>query len=367
MLKGVSVLALSPFCIIAASAQLQAQTLTGEQSEAGSQEQDSGGLQTVFTGTEVVEPLPQPPAPLRLDLAPFPEPVPFIQAEAPHLPKAVKAMIEEAIRKDDSQALAAVVKIALKTQPYDADEIRGMQKAYQDRKAKELAEKTKEETERIRKSGVLKLWKGQIELGAFRSTGNTSNFGFSGALKIDRKGIDWEHTIQLSADYQKDSGTVTREQYGASYQPRYTLNDGLFTYGRAQYERDKIQGFADRYSLSSGLGYRVIKSKEMNLSLEAGPAVRRTIYISDPSETTWSTLTSLDFDWTLNHTLKLTQTASAYIGSDDSTLTSATGFEATVAKGLKAKLSYSVEHETSPPDGSLKTDTVSRFSLVYGF
>ncbi|GFM29618.1 YdiY family protein [Novosphingobium sp. PY1] len=307
------------------------------------------------------------PEPLRLDLPDYPWPTPFIEVPPPSLPKNVKAMIEAAIDTDDSATVAAVVKMAIETQPYDKAEIKAMHRAYLDDKAARLAAKTEAETRRIRESGVLELWKGQIELGAFHSTGNTTNFGFTGALKLDRKGIDWEHLILATADYQKDSGTVTREKYGASYQPRYTINDGVFTYGRLQYEKDEIQGYRDRFSFSGGLGYRLIKRRNMTLSVEAGPAVRRTNYIDDPSETTWSALTSLDFDWKLNGTLALSQDASSYVGSDNSTFTSLTGIEAGMAKGLKAKLSYSIEHETAPPAGSLKTDTISRFSLVYGF
>lgn len=308
-----------------------------------------------------------PAGPLAIEAPPFVDPVPFIAAEPPRLPASVRAMIEEASRSDDSAALAAVVKVALVTQPYDAEEIRAMQRAYLDRKASTLAARTREETDRIRNSGALELWKGQIELGAFHSTGNTSNVGFTGALKLDRKGIDWEHTIQLNADYQKDAETITREQYAAFYQPRYTLNDDLFMYGRAQYEKDEIQGFRDRYSLSGGLGYRVLTGEKLSLSLEAGPALRRTVYLDEPTETTWSTLATLDLGWRVNQSIKLTQNASTYVGSDDSTFTSLTGIEAGMAKGLKAKLSYSFKHETSPPQGAIKTDTISRFSLVYGF
>lgn len=305
--------------------------------------------------------------PLRLVLPDYVYPPPFIPAGPPQLPANVRAMIDAAIRADDSAAVAAVVKVAIETQPYDKDEIRSIHRAYLDRKAQELAARTEAETLRIRNSGVLELWKGQVELGAFRGTGNTSNFGVTGLLKLNRKGIDWEHTILTSADYQKDSGSVTREQYGASYQPRYTLNDALFTYGRAQYEKDKIQGFRDRYSLSGGLGYRVLQGRNLTLALEAGPAVRRTLYVDEPSETTWSMLTSIDFDWNVSSTVKLTEDASSYVGSDNSSFTSLTGLEAGMAKGLKARLSYSIEHETSPPIGSVKTDTISRFSLVYGF
>lgn len=314
-----------------------------------------------------IEPLVTDAEPLRPVLPDYVYPPPFIPAEPPRLPANVKAMIHAAIRTDDSAAVAAVVKAAVETQPYDKDEIRSIHRAYLDRKARELAAKTEAEIRRIRSSGVLELWQGQIELGAFRGTGNTSNFGLTGSLKLNRKGINWEHTVLASADYQKDSGVVTREQYGASYQPRYTLSDALFTYGRVQYEKDRIQGFRARYSLSGGLGYRVLQRQNLTLALEAGPAVRRTLYVDEPSESTWSTLMSLDFDWNINKTIKLTQDASAYIGSDNSTFTSLTGIEAGMTRGLKARLSYSIEHESSPPVGSVKTDTISRFSLVYGF
>lgn len=316
--------------------------------------------------TIVLLPVEPPPPPV-LDLPDYPEYVPYVKADRPRLPVPVRNLLEAAMKTDDSTSVATLVKFAQQTQPYDKDEIRDMQRAYNDRRAKEIAARTEAELARIRASGVLELWKGQIELGAFRSTGNTDNFGYSAALKLDRKGVKWEHILQANADYQEDRGTITREQYSASYQPRYTLNEGLFTYGRTQYERDRIQGFADRYTLSGGLGYRVLNRPGMSLALEAGPAVRRTNYVDDLDQTTWSVLTSVDFDWTINPTIKLTQDASSYVGSDNNTFTSLTAIEAGMMKGLKAKLSYSIEHETSPPTGSLKTDTISRFSLVYGF
>jgi len=309
----------------------------------------------------------QEPAVIWLDIPDYVYPPPRIDAPAPSLAPPVRKMLKAAMKTEDTEAVATLVKFAIQTNPFDKDEIRAMHREYLDRHAKLLAEKTKAETDRIRAAGVLDLWKGQVEIGAFRSTGNTSNFGFTGGVKLERKGIDWEHMVQLKADYQKDGSTVTREQYFASYQPRYTLNDGLFTYGRLQYERDTLQGYSSRYTASGGLGYRVIAEKTMTLSLEAGPALRRTDFVEDGREFTWSTLTSLDFDWIVNPSIKITQDASAYVGSDNGTFTSLTGLEAGMARGLKAKLSYSIEHETSPPTGSLKTDTISRFSLVYGF
>ena len=313
------------------------------------------------------EAVPPPPPPVSLELPAFVAPVPIIHAEPPQLPRSVRAMIEEAIKGGNSDTVATVVKLAVSTQPYYADEIKAMHRTWLDLVMRAQAARTEAETDRIRHSGILDLWTGQIELGAYRSTGNTSNFGLSGSLHLDRRGIAWQHTLDLRTDYDKVAGNVSREQSQASYQLRYTLDDGLFTYGRGQYEKDRLQGFRDRYSLSGGLGYRVIKRKDMSLALEAGPAIRHTIFLAQPVDTTWSTLASLDFDWTISNDLKLTQKASGYVGSDNSTFTSLTGIEAGMAKGLKAKLSYSFEHEAAPPLSAIKTDTISRFSLVYGF
>lgn len=320
-----------------------------------------------FPDIEVLPVDPVEELPLRLVLPDYVAPPPLIDVPAPRLPDNVKSMIEAAVRTKDSAVVSAVVKAAVSTQPYDKEEIRAMHQAFLDANAREIAEKANAERERIRRAALLELWTGKVELGAFRATGNTSNFGYTGAVKLDRKGLNWQHTVQLNADYQKDRGNVSREQYGASYQPRFTLNDGLFIYGRVQYEKDRIQGYLDRYSLSGGLGYRILKRDNVSLSMEVGPALRRTRYVEVPEETTWSGLTSVDFDWQILPTMKLTQDASSYIETGNSTFTSATGFEIGMGRGLKTRLSYSIEHETSPPDGSLKTDTISRFSLVYGF
>ena len=51
----------------------------------------------------------------------------------------------------------------------------------------------------------------------------------------------------------------------------------------------------------------------MTLSIEAGPALRQTDYVNDPSAATWSVATSLDWDWTISPTMKLSQDASSYV------------------------------------------------------
>jgi putative salt-induced outer membrane protein len=43
------------------------------------------------------------------------------------------------------------------------------------------------------------------------------------------------------------------------------------------------------------------------------------------------------------------------------------GLEAKVSDRLTTRFSYSVDYNSNPPAGAVGTDTLSRFTLVYGF
>lgn len=283
------------------------------------------------------------------------------------LPGPVRAMIESAMRTDDAKTVDAVVKAAKETQPQDSAEIDAMRSKFAETHTLVAAEKAENERERVLAARPLQLWKGEGEIGAFNTTGNTTSAGISVGLKLERDGVYWQHKLQFATDYQKTSGVVSREQYLASYNPRYTLSDRFYAYGLGQFESDRFQGYDSRYSLSPGFGYRVANSDALKLSFEGGPAIRFTDYIDEPNRTTASALGSVDFAWKPAKAVRITQQASAYIESQNSTFTSTTSLEAGMMKGLKARLSYRYEHDSDPPDASRRTDTLSRFTLVYGF
>ncbi|MEW9853925.1 DUF481 domain-containing protein [Novosphingobium sp. M1R2S20] len=283
------------------------------------------------------------------------------------LPGPVRAMLEAAMQSGDPKAVDAVVKAAKETQPQDSAEIDAMKQKFDDTHKLVVAEKADHERERILASGPLDLWSGEGEIGAFRTTGNTRNIGVSAGLKLDREGVYWRHKLQFQADYQESDGAVTREQYMAAYSPRYTLNDRFYVYGLAQFEQDEFQGYRSRYSLSPGFGYRVLDAEDLRLSVEGGPALRYTNFVDQPSRETVSGLGSLDFSWRPLPMIRLTQQASAYVETINSSFSSTTAIEAGMMEGLKARISYRYEHETDPPDASGRTDTLSRFTLVYGF
>lgn len=283
------------------------------------------------------------------------------------LPEPVRAMIDAAIATGDEEKVRTVIDLARTTNPGDANEIDAILAAYEGELAQLAAAEAAAEEEAVRSAGLFENWSGRGELGAFAATGNSENTGITASLGLTREGIKWRHKLSGRADFQSTNGVTTREQFLAAYEPNLKLSTRLFAYALAQYERDRFQGFSARYSFSGGLGYDVIDEERMTLSVKAGPAYRQTDFVNGISDSSLAGLGSLDFDWQIADFIGVTQDASAFVQSGNSTFISDTGLQAGLSDSIKVRLSYTVEHDTDPPVGAVKTDTLSRITLIYDF
>jgi len=293
------------------------------------------------------------------------------------LAQPVRDMIEAAIATGDADTAKAVVDVARTTNPQDVAEIDAMFGNFQSAQAEEAAAAAAAEELAVREAGLFDNWSGEGQIGFFQSSGNTDSMGLTAQIALNREGINWEHKFRAAADFRRNNGATDREQFMAVYEPRYQINDRLFAYALGQYERDRFQGFSGRYSFSGGLGYRVIDNDALRLSVKAGPAWRKAQFVNGTSESNIAALAGLDFDWRISDRIKLTQdtnavadaggSAVAIVDSNNVTLNFVTGLEGKISDSLTARLSYTVEYDSNPPAGAVSTDTLTRFTLVYGF
>lgn len=293
------------------------------------------------------------------------------------LPEPVRAMIDAAIATGDAGKVATIVEIAKTTNAEQSAEIEALHANFRADQAELANARKAEELNSIRSAGLFERWTGKGELGGFRTTGNTDTVGLTGAIGLNRKGIDWRHKLTARVDYQRSGGKTSREKYFAAYEPRVDLDEDMFVYGLAQFESDRFQGFDARYAVSGGLGATVVDTGSLDLSIKAGPALRITDTTDGVTDARIAGLVGLDFDWRITDRLKLTQTTNAvtetggaaviFVDSKSTTVNLVTGLEAKVSDRLSTRLSYAVDYDSSPPAGKLGTDTISRFSLVYGF
>lgn len=293
------------------------------------------------------------------------------------LPDPVRAMLDAAIASGNNKDVAAVAKIAKATNPEDVAEIDSIVADYNSKLAAQAAAALREKQE----AGFFENWKGQGELGASRSTGNTRNLGLSGGLKLVKDAVKWRLNFQARADYERNNGKTTRDQLSATIEPNYKFNKRLYAYGLAQFERDRFQGFTARYTISGGLGYEVVKTKDLRLAVKAGPALRITEFATGESRSSLAGLVGIDFDWKISDNVKFSQDAGGTWASDaqgftsavavfesgNTTLNATSALDAKLIGALSARISYTIEHETNPPVGRAKTDTINRATLVYDF
>lgn len=293
------------------------------------------------------------------------------------LPEPVRAMIEAAIATGDKDKVAAVVGIAREIHADHVAEIDALDAAFQAQVAEKAAAERVLEEEKIRTAGLFDSWSGKGQIGAFQSSGSSDDAGVSLALNLERQGIAWQHKLRATMDYRRSNGRTSREQYLFAYEPRYSVSPDLFAYSLAQYERNRLQGFGARYAMSGGIGYSAVDTPSVNLSIKAGPAFRRTEFTAGATEDRLGALAGLDFNWRITDRVTLTQdtdmiaetggSATVIVDASRTTLALVTGLEAKMTDRLTTRLSYAVDYDSNPPAQAVSTDTLTRFTLAYGF
>lgn len=287
-------------------------------------------------------------------------------ASAP-LPDGVRAMIEAAIASGDSKTIESVIRLARETHPLAGSQIDEIQQRWKLRVAESEAAKKKEREEALASAGILDNWKGQAEVGASRSTGKTSYLGFYGSLAFNREGLDWRHKIDARAEIQEGRNVTNTERYVASWQPNYKFGPRLYTYGLAQFESDRNQGYDQRYTLGGGLGYGILTGDKAKLDFEGGPAFRHIDPVTLPPESSVAARASINFRWAIAPTLELKQTSALYFEDGESSANALTTLDARLLGPLKARFSYDVRYEDRLGTGGGSFDTLSRATLVYSF
>ena len=280
-------------------------------------------------------------------------------SQAQALPAPVEAMIRNAAQTSDD-ALNAVAAAARATNPDAVAQIDALVAQLQ-------ADKAAAAEAALARAGWLDNWTGEGQLGLSRTTGNTDDTGFLVAVNLARDGLHTRQQIAAALDRQKTAGALTRERYLANYQLDYKFTDRLYAFGLLGWERDTFAGFTRRFTESFGVGYRVLTGDRMWLDVEAGPAFRQTRLVGGGSDNQTTARGSLAYRWQMLDNLVFTQDASVFLGSGNRTLTSSTAFSAAITGALSSRLSYDGTQESDPPAGRKKTDTATRFSLVYGF
>lgn len=217
-------------------------------------------------------------------------------------------------------------------------------------------------------------WTGEGSFGAGVTTGNTKTSDLSAGLKLKHVEGGWTQAVELAGEYGKTNSTETRNRITAAFQVDRSFSDNLRGFGRVTYEKDAFSGFNNRYSAGVGVAYDVIKSEPTSWTLQGGPGFRRDEIkgralplpaIAARTEDSFAVMAGSRFKHKLNDNVSLSNDTDVVYTNTTTQIVNDLALTFDISGNIQGRVSYGVRHDTSPPRGFEKTDTTTRFSLVY--
>ena len=227
-------------------------------------------------------------------------------------------------------------------------------------------------------------WDGSVVFNLSSATGNTENTVLGGKFNISRKQGRFVNALEAGGNYTEtttefDDGTessdVTQNNWFVQYQTDLQLSDRTFLYGRTRYDEDQFSGFDRKAFVGLGAGHDIIKNERAELSVLVGPGLQY-FELERPNpepENFERTVTSAavffgqNSKFILRENVTLEQSLDATIADENTTVANLISLKTNLTEKISSRISYSVKHETDPPEGREQTDTLLSVSIGYDF
>jgi putative salt-induced outer membrane protein len=213
-------------------------------------------------------------------------------------------------------------------------------------------------------------WTGKGEAGVAIASGNTDTKSANARVAVGYKSDAWEDSATLAGNYVRTDGLTTARRWELGAQTRYNFGAHTFWFGAGRYEQDRFSGFDHQGVISTGVGRKFIDSDTTHLAGQVGVGFKffetiATLAAPASKETELGGVASLNFDHQLTKTTTVYDKFGAEFTSDNNFLQNELGLTVKMTDRLALSLAYAVRHNTDPPVGFKKTDTLSTLNLVY--
>lgn len=219
-------------------------------------------------------------------------------------------------------------------------------------------------------------WTGKGEAGLVISSGNTETETANVKLAMAREEGKWKNAFGLAALYASDDEGATAQRWEAFTQQDYNFTSRDFWFGAARYEDDRFSGFEYQAIISTGLGHKFIDSDRTKLVGTAGVGYK-VFETRDAFDDTGVLVEegsreddivfrgTVDFEHQFTESTKLLDKFIVEAGADNTFYQNDLSLEVKMTEVLALAVGYSVRHNTDPPLGFKKTDTLTTVNLVY--
>jgi putative salt-induced outer membrane protein len=227
-------------------------------------------------------------------------------------------------------------------------------------------------------------WSGVVRFNLSSATGNTNNTVLGGKVLLARKYGAITHAIEGGGNFTetttttKDGGEdtkTTQNNWFAQYRVEVQTGDRTFLFGRARYDEDQFSGFDRKGFLGVGVGHAIYERETRDLRILAGPGVQylertRPEVIPEDfvgEETALAFFFGQNFRQQIVENVEFQQSFDATLASENSTFAPAFEVKSDLTDKISLRTVYTVKHETDPPQGREKTDTLLSVAVGYEF
>jgi len=219
-------------------------------------------------------------------------------------------------------------------------------------------------------SPALAQWTGKGEAGVAIASGNTDSKSANARVSVAKKVDAWENSASLAGVYLRSGGDTTAKRWDLGLQTRYSFSGDTYWFGGLRYEEDKFSGFDHQGVISTGVGRKFIDNDTTSLAAQVGVGYKfsesiATLEVPAAKENKVAGVASLNFEHKLNASTSVFDKFSAEASSDNNFLQNEIGVSVRMTDRMALALAYAVRHNTDPPAGFKKTDTLSTVNLVY--
>ena len=295
------------------------------------------------------------------------------------LPDGVKQSLARALATNDAFVIDATFAAATKKHPaYEKDILALKPSTPQEEQAPQKpaaftpkvvaqspAKSAPEETENAD-------WSGDITAAFDKETGNTETETLMMAYQVERESGNWRHRSSGRARFASEDDQTINEDYRFKLGSDWKFSERLFVFGEGEYITDEFSGFDYRVSESVGLGSRWkwggskpgTGKSYFDLRASVGGRHLKEVNAAN-AEHNAIFKPAAELNWHISDLLTFGQKADTTIGTDVTITESETSLNYALNSRLAIKLAFQLEHTSSVPAGTQKTETYTSTGITY--
>ncbi len=219
-------------------------------------------------------------------------------------------------------------------------------------------------------------WSGKGEVGAAMASGNSETRAANAKVEVVNELERWKHLVGLTGNYASDQIGATAQRWEARGQSDFSFGQRAFWFGSGRYEDDRFSGFDYQSAAGTGIGYRFIDNDATKLTGQVGAGYKffetrdsladdGITIIPGDNDSELIFTGGVDFEHRLTDTTQILNKFLVESGGDNAFLQNELALQVRMTEVLALAVGYAVRHNTDPPEGFEKTDTLTTLNLVY--